>query len=190
MRVGAWLAGAVAAGSAAAGTAVVGAALLVGAALGPSAAGAVPGPSAPPAPLLRPAPATAPPSVIGAGSASVAVGFALSQLGTPYLWGGSGPGGWDCSGLVQAAYAAAGLRLTHNAAAQYAATAAHRVPLGALAPGDLVFFGSSPATIHHVGIVVDATHMVDAPHTGALVRVESLGWPDLLVATRPLAAVP
>ncbi len=113
--------------------------------------------------------------------------FARAQLGAPYRWGGSGPGGWDCSGLVQAAYAAAGLVLTHDAAAQYRETERAAVPLSALRPGDLVFYGSSPATIHHVGIVIGGTVMIDAPHTGAVVRVDPVAAPDLLAATRPVA---
>lgn len=131
-----------------------------------------------------------PPRVPPGGAASPGVGavlaFADAQIGRPYLWGGSGPAAWDCSGLVQAAYATVGVELTHDAAAQYAATANHPVPVNGLQPGDLIFYGSSPATIHHVGIAVDATHMVDAPFTGAFVRVDSVAAGDLLAATRPL----
>lgn len=128
-----------------------------------------------------PAGATTP----GAGVGAV-LAFARAQLGLPYRWGGSGPQTWDCSGLVQAAYATAGVQLTHDAAAQEAATAGHAVAPGALVAGDLVFYGASAATIHHVGIAVDATHMIDAPFTGAVVRVDPVAAPDLLAATRPL----
>lgn len=114
------------------------------------------------------------------------VAFATSQLGRPYLWGGAGPGGWDCSGLVEAALAGVGVHLVHNAAAQYAATASTAVPLGALRAGDLVFFGASPATIHHVGIAIDSRRMIDAPDTGSVVRVDPVAAADLLAATRPL----
>lgn len=120
--------------------------------------------------------------------AQAAVAFALAQLGTPYLWGGEGAGGFDCSGLVQAAYAAAGLSLPRVAQAQYDATAASTVPLDQLRPGDLVFFGASPAAITHVGLVVSPGEMVDAPHSGAVVRIESYAWPDLVAATRPVGA--
>ncbi|MCU4185666.1 bifunctional lytic transglycosylase/C40 family peptidase [Acidiferrimicrobium sp. IK] len=122
-----------------------------------------------------------------AGGVAAVLTFARSQIGRPYQWGGAGPWSWDCSGLVEAAYAEAGVRLTHDAAAQYAATAAARVPLTGLEPGDLVFYGTSSATIHHVGIAVDATHMIDAPYTGADVRTDPVAAPDLLAATRPLA---
>jgi cell wall-associated NlpC family hydrolase len=120
-----------------------------------------------------------------AGSAAAgAVGYALAQLGTPYRWGGEGPGGFDCSGLVQAAYAAAGIELPRVAQQQYDATV-KLPPATPLRPGDLVFFGADTRHISHVGIVVDDGEMVDAPHTGAVVRVESYRWDDYLGATRP-----
>jgi cell wall-associated NlpC family hydrolase len=113
-----------------------------------------------------------------------AVAYALAQLGTPYVWGGDGPGGFDCSGLVQAAYAAAGVALPRTAQAQY--DAGPPVPTGApLAPGDLVFFGEGADAVDHVGIVVGSGEMVDAPHTGAVVRGEPYDWPDFLGATSP-----
>ena len=128
----------------------------------------------------------------GAGSSAgqAAVAYALAQLGTPYLWGGEGAGGFDCSGLVQAAYAAAGIALPRVAQAQYDAAATNTVPLDQLQPGDLVFFGTSTGAITHVGIVVSPGEMVDAPHTGADVRIEPYSWPDLLAATRPTQVQP
>lgn len=121
------------------------------------------------------------------GAAQAAVAFALDQLGTPYRWGGEGAGGFDCSGLVQAAFAAAGVALPRVAQAQY--DAGPPVPAGQpLEPGDLVFFGSSTGAVTHVGIVVSPGEMVDAPHTGAVVRIESYAWPDYLGATRPAGA--
>ena len=115
-----------------------------------------------------------------------AVRFALAQVGTPYLWGGDGPGGFDCSGLVQAAYQAAGISLPRVAQDQYDAGPA--VAAGQpLEPGDLVFFGTDPSDVEHVGIVISETEMVDAPFTGADVRVEPFDWPDYLGATRPAA---
>jgi cell wall-associated NlpC family hydrolase len=118
---------------------------------------------------------------------SVILAFAEAQLGLPYAWGGSGPGSWDCSGLVQAAFAQVGVAFTHDAAAQYAATAADAVPISSNLPaGDLVFFGPSLAGIEHVGIVIGGGQMIDAPHTGAFVRQESYDWSDLIAATQPL----
>jgi cell wall-associated NlpC family hydrolase len=114
------------------------------------------------------------------------VNYALAQLGTPYRWGGDGPGGFDCSGLTQAAYAAAGINLPRIAQAQY--DAGPPVPAGEpLQPGDLVFFGSGPTGVEHVGIFIGNGEMVDAPHTGAVVRIESDQWPGYVGATRPAA---
>jgi cell wall-associated NlpC family hydrolase len=107
---------------------------------------------------------------------AVAVSWALSQIGTPYVWGGETPGvGFDCSGLVQAAYAVASIALPRVAQDQYDATP-KLVPGAALAPGDLVFFGGGPGSIDHVGLFVGVVNgqdvMVDAPYTGADVRAE------------------
>jgi cell wall-associated NlpC family hydrolase len=107
----------------------------------------------------------------------IAVDWALAQVGTPYVWGGETPGvGFDCSGLVQAAYEAAGITLPRTAQAQYDATT-KLAPDEPLEPGDLVFFGGEPSNVEHVGIFVDMEGgqavMVDAPYTGADVRVES-----------------
>ena len=137
------------------------------------------------------------PSVAGDAAATVAVQTALAQLGTPYLWGGESPGGFDCSGLVQYAYAAAGLQLPRTAQTQY--DHGPLLPLvtdtsSGLAPGDLVFFGSDTRHVTHVGIALGQGRMVDAPHTGALVRVEPIagfrGREHYVGATRPAGATP
>ena len=122
----------------------------------------------------------------GSATAEQAVRFALAQLGTPYRWGGDGPaeGGFDCSGLVQVAYVTAGVQLPRVAQAQYDA-GPHLPPDAELRPGDLVFFGTSPSHVTHVGIVVGPGQMVDAPTSGAVVRIESYQRPSLLAATRP-----
>ena len=127
-------------------------------------------------------------------AAATAVAYALSQLGTPYRWGGETPGvGFDCSGLTQAAYAAAGITLPRVAQDQY--DVGPHVPPGApLQPGDLVFFGASPTDVSHVGIVLNPSgEMIDAPYTGAQVRIEPFptaidapwGTDLYLGATRP-----
>lgn len=118
--------------------------------------------------------------------AQLAVQVALDQVGTPYLWGGEEPGGFDCSGLVQYAYAAAGLALPRVAQDQYDAGPA--LPAAAtLAAGDLLFFGTGPSAVDHVGVYLGDGRMVDAPHSGALVRVEpvDLTAPSFVGATRP-----
>jgi cell wall-associated NlpC family hydrolase len=123
-------------------------------------------------------PTTAPPAgthTVDAGA--VAVEWAMSQIGTPYVWGGETSGvGFDCSGLVQAAYAVAGVTLPRVAQDQYDATT--QLPsTAALAPGDLVFFGDGPGDVQHVGLFVGVYEgesiMVDAPSSGADVRAEA-----------------
>lgn len=116
--------------------------------------------------------------------------FLQAQLGKPYLWGGAGPNAWDCSGLVMAAYAQAGLHFVHFAASQYAATASHPVPLSSLEPGDLLFWTTIPgdaAAIEHVAVYVGNGMVLDAPHTGTDVQIQPLWTNGLYGATRPLA---
>ncbi|HUB73483.1 MAG TPA: bifunctional lytic transglycosylase/C40 family peptidase [Solirubrobacteraceae bacterium] len=128
------------------------------------------------------------------GAAGVAVAFALAQRGVPYVWGGESPSGYDCSGLVQASYRAAGISLPRTAQEQFDA-GPHLPATAPLQPGDLVFFGSSTSNVTHVGIVVAAGEMVDAPHTGTVVQTESFpttigarwGEDVYLGATRPAA---
>jgi cell wall-associated NlpC family hydrolase len=120
-------------------------------------------------------------------AAQVAVDFARAQLGVPFRWGGDGPGegGFDCSGLTHAAYQAAGIQLPRTAQTQYQA-GTHLPPGAPLVRGDLVFFGTSPAHVTHVGMVIGPGQMIDAPHTGALVRIEPYtARPTYLGATRP-----
>jgi len=118
-----------------------------------------------------------------------AVAVALAQLGSPYVWGAEGPAAFDCSGLTSFAYAAAGVTIPRVSRAQFAAYAGLRPvdPLH-LVPGDLVFFADnpgSPSTIHHVGMYIGKGLMVEAPHTGAVVRTSSIWRPSYAGAVRP-----
>jgi hypothetical protein len=123
--------------------------------------------------------------------AAVAVRFALAQLGKPYEWGADGPGSYDCSGLVQTAYRAAGVRLPRVSRQQYGA--GRLVSLKELRAGDLLFYATDtgdPQTIYHVGMYLGAGRMVEAPNRRAPVRIASIWRPGLLGrATRPAAGL-
>ncbi|MFD7707668.1 NlpC/P60 family protein [Streptomyces sp. NPDC059786] len=98
--------------------------------------------------------------------AAAAIAYARQALGSPYVWGATGPDAFDCSGLVQAAYRSAGVSLPRTTYAQI--DAGHRVARSELAPGDLVFFYSG---ISHVGIYIGNGQMIHAPNPSAPVRV-------------------
>ena len=107
------------------------------------------------------------PAASTAGEAAANV--ALAQLGTPYVWGGSAPGGFDCSGLVSWAYAQAGHGgLPHYTGALW--SSGTRISESELAPGDLVFFHG----LGHVGIYIGGGNFVHAPHSGDVVKISSL----------------
>ncbi len=101
----------------------------------------------------------------GAGHPSAA-SIALHYLGVPYVWGGASPSGFDCSGLVMYVYEQLGISLPHYTVAQWNATESVSSP----APGDLVFFNG----LGHVGIYIGGGQFVDAPHTGSVVRIDSI----------------
>lgn len=99
------------------------------------------------------------------------VGFAERFVGTPYVWGGSSPSGFDCSGLVRYVYAHFGISLPRTTYGQFGR--GHRVGRSGLRPGDLVFFDG----VGHVGMYVGNGRFIHAPHSGTRVRVQSLsGW--------------
>jgi cell wall-associated NlpC family hydrolase len=137
---------------------------------------------------------TDPPAPPPSEAAGRAVAAALSQLGKPYLWGGTGPGAFDCSGLTQSAYRAAGITLPRVASQQW--SAGRRVALGDLQPGDLLFWAFDPvnpvdpASIHHVALYLGNGRMVVAPHAGAQVRVQPLYLEGYVGAVRPAVTGP
>jgi cell wall-associated NlpC family hydrolase len=106
--------------------------------------------------------------------AQKAVAFAYAQLGCPYVYGGTGPcpRGYDCSGLAQAAWAAAGVQIPRDSYSQWAALP--HVPLSSIEPGDLLVYNGEG----HVAIYVGGGYIIDAPHTGLNVEKipESTPW--------------
>ena len=133
------------------------------------------------------APAWAGGSGASASQGDIAANWALTQLGKPYQWGAAGPDSYDCSGLTMEAWAQAGVQLLHYTGYQW--EEGPHVPLDDLRRGDLLFYAtdnSDPATIHHVGIYIGNGMMVDAPYTGAFVRIDSIYQPgDPIGAVRP-----
>lgn len=105
---------------------------------------------------------------------------ALAQVGTPYQWGGQAPGGFDCSGLVQWAYAQAGIQLPRISFQQ--AQSGPKVAINQLQPGDLVGFDeynrNGQGLADHIAIYLGNNQILEAPHTGADVRVRTLGPAD------------
>lgn len=110
--------------------------------------------------------------------------YARQQLGKWYLWGGAGPDRFDCSGLTMMAYRQIGVNIPRTSQTQWAW--GPKIKKGEQRPGDLVFFGSS-AGPHHVGLVIGNGKMLEAPHTGAQIRISSYKRPDITGFTRPLA---
>ncbi|WP_306321045.1 MULTISPECIES: C40 family peptidase [unclassified Streptomyces] len=111
--------------------------------------------------------------------AKAAISFAYGALGSPYVWGATGPSAFDCSGLTQAAYKAAGVALPRTTYTQI--DAGQRVPKSQLQPGDLVFFYSS---ISHVGLYIGGGKMIHAPNPSAPVRVAPIDEMPFAGATR------
>jgi hypothetical protein len=122
---------------------------------------------------------------------STVITAALSRVGTPYVWGATGPNGFDCSGLMGWAFAAAGISLPRTAAQQ--ALAGPQIPLTKVQPGDLLFWAydpNDPTFIDHVAMYLGGDKMVVAPHTGELVQVAVVPTDHLVGAIRvnPVAA--
>jgi cell wall-associated NlpC family hydrolase len=111
-------------------------------------------------------------------AAAQAIAFAEHQEGCPYIYGGTGPcdDGWDCSGLVQAAYASAGITIARTSEEQWSTEEHVSTP----EPGDLVFFTGDPIDPPpgHVAIYVGPNQIIDAYETGEPVQQQSFGLPS------------
>lgn len=106
------------------------------------------------------------------GDLSQVVTFARSKMGDPYVWGATGPNSFDCSGLVYAAYKAAGFDVSRTTAANLGKMGKD-VPAADAVPGDIVYF-DEPGATDHVGIYIGNGQMIDAPHTGASVEIDNV----------------
>jgi peptidoglycan DL-endopeptidase CwlO len=120
-----------------------------------------------------------PPPPTGSGKGAIAVRFAYAQLGKMYQFGADGPETFDCSGLTQQAWAAAGVSLPHNAQMQYNATA--HIGRGSLIPGDLVYYHG----FGHVGIFIGNGQIIHASRSGIPVKVAPLDASSPIAYSRP-----
>jgi len=119
---------------------------------------------------------------------ATAIAYAEEQLGKPYLWGGTGPDAFDCSGLVMMAYRAAGVDIARTSEQQWATEV--RVPASQVQPGDLVFFAGAdgtPTSPGHVGLVIGGGKMIEAYATGFPIRIATYTDRDPAGFTRPWA---
>jgi cell wall-associated NlpC family hydrolase len=107
--------------------------------------------------------------ISASGRAAKAISFAKAQLGDPYRYGGTGPDSWDCSGLMQKSWAAAGVSLPRVAGAQYSAS--RSIPMSQIEPGDMVFYGD----MSHVGMYLGNGKVIHAPHPGRSVEIHGVG---------------
>jgi cell wall-associated NlpC family hydrolase len=126
-----------------------------------------------PAPAAPAPSVAAPPAPVAGGSAAArtAVSTALAQVGDPYVWAAAGPDAFDCSGLMQYAYASAGISLPHSSRMQ--STMGTAVSRSALQPGDLLFFYSP---VSHVGMYIGNGQMVHASTSGSPVKVAPVDY--------------
>jgi peptidoglycan DL-endopeptidase CwlO len=103
--------------------------------------------------------------------AGKAVAFAYAQIGKPYVWGATGPSSYDCSGLMLASWAAAGVSIPRDTYGEWAGLP--HIPLSTVQPGDLIMFSGES----HVAMYVGGGYLIDAPHSGAYVqKVAFTGW--------------
>lgn len=131
-------------------------------------------PPAPQPPAPKPPVVTPPAPSPGGSAAQTAINFAMSKVGGPYVWGGNGPVGYDCSGLTSAAFAAAGVYMPRTATPQYF-SAPQYIPMGQWQPGDLIFWGDG-SYFYHVGIYIGGGQVVNALNPGSGITVSRIDW--------------
>ena len=153
-------------------------------------------PPPPPASAPAPTPTTAPTGAYALGTGrsrgsadqgAAAVAWGSAQLGLPYVWGGTGPEGFDCSGLTMRSWQAAGVNLVRTASDQYKQVL--KISFDAIRPGDLVFYSTDPNdpdAIYHVAMWIGGNQVVEASRAGVPVRIAAMRW----AATMPFAGRP
>ncbi|MBC8060208.1 MAG: C40 family peptidase [Clostridiaceae bacterium] len=115
-------------------------------------------------------------------SSNAIVSYAYQFMGRPYVYGANGPATFDCSGYTKYVFAHFGVTLNRVAVDQ--ASQGSSVSRDNLQPGDLVFFGKTMRSIHHVGIYVGEGCYIHAPHTGDVIKVSAMGRSDFICAKR------
>jgi cell wall-associated NlpC family hydrolase len=122
----------------------------------------------------------------GTGAVATAIAFAKAQLGKPYCWGGQGPSCFDCSGLVFAAYAAAGIHIARTTFEWQ--QDGPQIPLSQIKPGDLLFSAGgdgTPSNPGHVVMYLGGGQVIQAPQTGEDIQIDPVDLGVVVVATRP-----
>lgn len=149
-------------------------------------------PTPPPPPVNDPDPPADDPPPPATDKVSGAISYARAQLGEPYVWGGAGPSGWDCSGLTMMSYSSVGVSIGgHGSTSQYnyLKSAGKLVNIADIQAGDLLFYsdgGSTTGTKYHVTMYVGNGKMIEAPYPGQVVREVSIRYGDLVpYAGRP-----
>ena len=126
----------------------------------------------------------------GSGTVATAIAFAKAQIGKPYEWGAAGPSAYDCSGLVYAAYAAAGIHIARTTF-QWQQDGPV-IPLSQIQPGDLLFSAGSdgtPANPGHVVMYLGGGQVIQAPQRGEDVQIDPVDLASVVVAARPAGLV-
>lgn len=149
-------------------------------------------PAAPSTPSTPPSTPATPPASGGSSSgtttgADAAIAWAKDRIGLPYLWGGTGPSGYDCSGLTQGAWRSGGVTLNRTSRDQYRQV--QKISYDQLRPGDLVFWGTNPndaASVYHVAMYIGGGQIIEAPAPGQTVRIASMRYANTMTyAGRP-----